>query len=101
MRIGQRPLKSVILFEQYSTKVALLRIQHLKTTGIMRIQVFSPKNQEKRSAPLGTCFGERQRAAGEVERCKTDFPGELSAGIFPVQSAGNHQVEDKKRVRFK
>ncbi len=49
----------------------------------------------ERSSPLGSRFGEDERAVRKVESCEVISATKFGANPAPVESAGDHEVQDE------
>src|SRR5713101_5980223 len=54
----------------------------------------------KRGALLRACFCQHERSVGKIKCRKTEFAIHFCVDIFPVESSGNHQMEDEKQFAF-
>src|SRR5262249_36376388 len=60
----------------------------------------SAATDNRRGPPLAAGFGENQGAVVEIKSGQPDLTRRLGTRRFPVQPAGDHEVQDQKQILF-
>ena len=83
----------MVLFAQPAREFLTRHLERLHAAARELRQRFRSAHDVQRCALLRACLGQRQRACGEFERRQHVLRDAL-AGLDPVQSARDHQVDD-------
>ena len=97
-RIRQGAFERVVFAEQHVAKRLGAALHDLDTTGCKRLQL--PGTAQHVDGRAFFCGGLREHQGSVCKRkCgQINFSGWPGVGLFPVESAGNHQVKDDEQV---
>ena len=98
VRVGQGAFESVILFAQCACKCVEASVQDVEATRIVLFERVAPADDKKRSLPPCARLGQDECAVGEVEGEEANLARHPSAGLLPVKTTGNHQVQDEEEL---
>jgi hypothetical protein len=98
--VGQSPLQGVSLTGHDSHKLAVCGLAHFETSWVVIGKVFTSFYKIKGSPFLRTCLGNEKGAVSEVEGSQTDASGHPRTCGPPLQSTGDHQVQNEEVIAF-
>ena len=94
-RIGQRPLQRVVLARKARGERREVDVPDLEAAGVEALERRFTDDVVQRRPPLGSGFGERERAFSELERRKRDPGRRFGAALEPAQPARDHEMQDE------
>ncbi len=97
-RIGERAFDRVVLGGQRRAKRREAGTEDVDSARIHRRNRIAPMHHVQRRAAFRPRFGERQRTVGKIERGEVIPAAERRAVRPPMQTAGNHQVDDEPQL---
>jgi len=83
---------------QHAREVRFARLERLDPAGIVRGERVHTAHEVQRRAPLRAGLGERERAGAPVECDERLATARLNAPVGPVQTPGDHQVNDDEEL---
>src|SRR5664279_3513735 len=92
-RIGQRAFEDMVFSRESGAKRGKVAAENVDSARIKRPQILFAGHNVQRSTTLGTGFRQPQRTVREVERGQAPPSRELRVRHLPVQSAGDHKVQ--------
>ena len=98
MRIGEGPLQRVVLLHQRSSERREVGVERFEPAGLMGRQGRFAAHKVERCPLLRARLREDERAAGEVERGRSDLAGHLRPRLLPVQPARDHEMQHEEQV---
>src|SRR5208283_3272903 len=98
--ISEGPFERVIFLYEDGAKGVEICTKNINAAGIKRAQARFTTHDMQRSPVLCTCFSQDQGTLREIKCREAVAPNQPSFRIFPVQTAGNHQVQDQPNIFF-
>jgi len=100
-RVGERALEGVIGGEKDGGELVERGVEDFEAAGIEGMEASFAGDDVKGSAFLGAGFGPEQGTIGKVESGEATRRGDFDAARLPMETAGNHEMEDEPEVVFK
>src|SRR5262245_56237965 len=100
-RIGERTLHGMVLPRESFREGLKGRIQNLESSAVKESQCTFALSHVKRCALVRSGFGEKQSSRRKIECGKAETRRDGGAMLFPLESPGDHQVDDEEQVTFK
>src|SRR5512132_1977477 len=99
-RVGERPLKGVILLNQPLSEFHQIRLEDFESSSPELLERLFTAHQPEGRTPLRARLGKNQRAIREIECGQTNFPGHFPSGGDPAEPPGNHEMDYEKEILF-
>jgi len=99
-RIGERAFESVIGGGEASGELCERGVEDFEATGVESSESGFALDDVKRSTFFGAGFGPEQGAVGEVESGEAARGRDFDAAGFPVEAAGDHEMQDEPEIAF-
>lgn len=99
-RVGERAFERVVGGGEARGELFESGVEDFEAAGIESCEAGFALNDVKRSAFLGAGFGPEERAVGKVESGEAARGRDFDVAGFPVQAAGDHEMEDEPEIVF-
>src|SRR5689334_25210931 len=90
----------MILARERVAKAREIGIENFQSAAPVLPQSSFAADQMQRRALFRSRFGEHERARGKIQRSEAQLPRERRTRRLPVQTAGNHEVNDQIKIVF-
>ncbi len=94
-RVGEGSLEGAVFGGKRVAEGIEIGGEDVDASRINAVEGFFSAEDVKGGSAFGSGFGEDERAVGEVEGGEVVSASEFCAGGFPVEAAGDHEMEDE------
>src|ERR1043166_1569124 len=97
-RVGERTLDRVILQAKARGEILECRVEGLESSAAELGESVATANEMQRGAAFRSGFGEREYAGRKLERGEVVATAGFGTFRLPVQSTGDHQMDDDEQL---